>query len=123
MQPLRSVYNAGFSKLFVNYIGLVYKTEVGDIVPEGIFWMESMVEILSGLGLCEPVLEYLDNVSDPVRNIGLISDFVIFSVLSYYEYCKVLCLLSYWIETGLCDLTQQVPLSMHIIYVSGHLMQ
>lgn len=43
--------------------------------------MESMVEI--------------DNVSDPVRNIGLISDFVIFSVLSYYEYCKVLCLLSY----------------------------
>lgn len=37
MQPLRSVYNAGFSKLFVNYIGLVYKTEVGDIVPEGIF--------------------------------------------------------------------------------------
>lgn len=51
--------------------------------------MESMVEILSGLGLCEPVLEYLDNVSDPVRNIGLISDFVIFSVLSYYEYCKV----------------------------------
>lgn len=57
--------------------------------------MESMVEILSGLGLCEPVLEYLDNVSDPVRNIGLISDFVISSVLSYYEYCKVLCLLSY----------------------------
>lgn len=55
------------------------------------------MEILSGLGLCEPVLEYryLDNVSDPVRNIGLISDFVIFSVLSYYEYCKVLCLLSY----------------------------
>lgn len=41
------------------------------------------MEILSGLGLCEPVLEYLDNVSDPVRNIGLISDFVIFSVLSY----------------------------------------
>lgn len=36
MQPLRSVYNAGFSKLFVNYIGLVYKTEVGDIVPEDI---------------------------------------------------------------------------------------
>lgn len=53
------------------------------------------MEILSGLGLCEPVLEYLDSVSDPVRNIGLISDFVIFSVLSYYEYCKVLCLLSY----------------------------
>lgn len=53
------------------------------------------MEILSGLGLCEPVLEYLDNVSDLVRNIGLISDFVIFSVLSYYEYCKVLCLLSY----------------------------
>lgn len=53
------------------------------------------MEILSGLGLCEPVLEYLDNVSDPVRSIGLISDFVIFSVLSYYEYCKVLCLLSY----------------------------
>lgn len=101
---MRFVYNVGFFKLFVNYIGFVYKIEVGGIVLEGIFWMESMVEILLGLGLCEFVLEYLDNVFDSVRNIGFILDFVIFFVLLYYEYCKVLCLFLYWIEIGLCDL-------------------
>lgn len=57
--------------------------------------MESMVEILLGLGFCEFVLEYLDNVFDLVRNIGFILDFVIFFVLLYYEYCKVLCLFLY----------------------------
>lgn len=35
--------------------------------------MEKMVEILAGLGLTEPVLEYLDNVSDSVRTITLFS--------------------------------------------------